>query len=210
VTTDATLAALLRDVLDAPDDDGARLRYADRLDELGEQERADFIRCGLELSLYKDRRCPNRVDRTLPGSLAGYPVVVKGEECGRCRYCLVRRAVRALTLLLGLNDEWPFCKSVEYRRGFAESIACTAADFLTHADAILAAHPVREVRLTELDYHPDAANFRLYHAECSVWLSHRWPGIKFHLPETTEYGAFILPEHLVPAIEALAQQGVNL
>jgi uncharacterized protein (TIGR02996 family) len=36
------------------------------------------------------------------------------------------------------------------RRGFAESITASAADWLTHGDAILAAHPVGQVTLTDI------------------------------------------------------------
>jgi hypothetical protein len=37
---------------------------------------------------------------------------------------------------------------VWFRRGFLESLTTTAADCLAHLDAVLAAHPVTEVRLT--------------------------------------------------------------
>jgi hypothetical protein len=35
------------------------------------------------------------------------------------------------------------------RRGFVESLTCTAADWLAHADAIRSRHPVRCVQLTD-------------------------------------------------------------
>ncbi|MFY7950959.1 MAG: TIGR02996 domain-containing protein, partial [Armatimonadaceae bacterium] len=41
---DATLAALYKAVLASPDDDLPRLVYADRLEELGQPARAEFIR----------------------------------------------------------------------------------------------------------------------------------------------------------------------
>jgi uncharacterized protein (TIGR02996 family) len=199
--TDATLAALLRDVLDAPDDDGARLRYADRLDELGDPERAEFIRVQCRRSSEEEE-----IERR------GWS---RQEEDIRLA-CLRRREGE---LHQGRWQKWvglplPFVARRDvhfhFRRGFVKEVTLTAADWLTHADAILAAHPVREVRLTELNYHPDAANFRLSRAEYGIWISHRYPGVTFYLPATTQGGAFIVPEHLAPAIEALAQQGVNL
>lgn len=37
----------------------------------------------------------------------------------------------------------------EFRRGFVESLTCTSAAWLAHADAVLAAHPVREVAIAD-------------------------------------------------------------
>jgi uncharacterized protein (TIGR02996 family) len=203
--TDATLAALLRDVLDAPDDDGARLRYADRLDELGEPERAEFIRLDcLRWREWPDFRLSGNWERHFTDAGRKLTAVerrideLSGADDGVCLRCDWHAPVPHV------GWDW------QIRRGFVESVTCTAADFLTHADAILAAHPVRKVRLTELNYHPDAANFRLSRAEYGIWISHRYPGVTFYLPATTQGGAFIVPEHLAPAIEALAQQGVNL
>lgn len=49
MTTD-TRAALLRRILDDPQDDGVRLVYADALEEAGELERSEFIRVQLEIA----------------------------------------------------------------------------------------------------------------------------------------------------------------
>jgi uncharacterized protein (TIGR02996 family) len=209
---DATLTALLRDVLDAPDDDGARLRYADRLDELGDPERADFIRVQIEVH----HRCWNEAYQC-PVELFS-PEDLPAVNALRLRE---RELLFSLPGSLWLGDWEPNPDRITHgelthngrpcvlvRRGFVESVTCTAADWMEHAAAILAAHPVRKVRLTELNYHPDAANFRLSRAEYGIWISHRYPGVTFYLPATTRDGAFIVPEHLAPAIEALAQQGV--
>ncbi len=50
---DATLAALYKAVLAAPDDDLPRLVYADRLEELGDQARAEFIRLQIHVASTK-------------------------------------------------------------------------------------------------------------------------------------------------------------
>lgn len=53
-------------------------------------------------------------------------------ECGRCDST-------------GLIAD---CDSIEFRRGFIEDVNCDWPTWSAHADAILAAHPVRTVRLT--------------------------------------------------------------
>jgi uncharacterized protein (TIGR02996 family) len=75
---------------------------------------------------------------------------------------------------------------VEFRRGFVASIDCTAADCLAHLDALLAAHPVEEVRLTTwphwstLTRHDHAYLGDTYLEDCR----RRWPSVKtWHLPE---------------------------
>jgi hypothetical protein len=75
-----------------------------------------------------------------------------------------------------------------FRRGFAHSVTCTAADWFAHGDAIRAAHPVRRVELTTwpgetpgwphqpLPDLPDGFTTRhpvRYDA---------WPGVDFELP----------------------------
>lgn len=42
----------------------------------------------------------------------------------------------------------PWCEWADWQRGFIRAIGCTAADCVAHLDALLAAHPVEEVRLT--------------------------------------------------------------
>jgi len=50
LTTDETLASLTMDVIANPKDDLPRLVMADRLDELGQTERAEFIRVGVQIA----------------------------------------------------------------------------------------------------------------------------------------------------------------
>ena len=49
--TDPTLAGLLAGVLATPENDVVRLIFADRLDELGDHERAEFIRRSIDAGL---------------------------------------------------------------------------------------------------------------------------------------------------------------
>jgi uncharacterized protein (TIGR02996 family) len=139
-------AALLRAVLDDPGDDLPRLILADRIEELGRGDRAEFIRLQCELARAGDeaRRCSDAPDHR------------------PCRWCTLRRRER--DLLWGLPSElpvrhaaWPApatggAADIEpmavYGRGFAESVTLPAAEWLRHAGRIMAAHPVRELHLT--------------------------------------------------------------
>ena len=116
--------ALLAAVLAAPDDDAPRLHYADWLDVHGEEVQAARIRalCSKwwRTNLFHVSRDKSHSMILMPdGSQVSFKL-----ECP------------------------PWCERVDWGRGFIESLACTAADWIAHADAILAAHPVQEVRLT--------------------------------------------------------------
>lgn len=65
-----------------------------------------------------------------------------------------------------------------FSRGFIETVVCSAADWLAHADAIVKAHPVRAVALTTLPAGM-AAGFAAH------WFADRWPRITFMLPPST-------------------------
>lgn len=49
---------------------------------------------------------------------------------------------------LVLPDGKHFAEYLTFRRGFVEALTCTAEDWIAHADAITAEHPIREVQLT--------------------------------------------------------------
>jgi uncharacterized protein (TIGR02996 family) len=161
--------AFLAAICAQPDDDTARLVYADWLEEFGgEPERAEFIRVQCELA-----RLPGCFGRTAPQEIYigdGRVEYVAGLDCGRCETC-VRRSVlgnreRELLqedrLLDGNWNRWlgfgPFVlwsfpdaalnMRCEFRRGFVHDVECIAADWLKHADNLRAAHPVRAVTLT--------------------------------------------------------------
>lgn len=146
-TGDALLAA----VLAAPDDDGPRLIYADWLDDHGEPERAELIR--IQCGLFPDRQ---------------FHFETTADQW--CRCCLLHTAGRGYRLLHQNGRQTIFARlprplwcpsrgehdagsagefdGVRFRRGFLEAVSMTAAEWLAHGDAILAEHPVTEVRLT--------------------------------------------------------------
>jgi uncharacterized protein (TIGR02996 family) len=187
---DATLALLLRGVLDDPDDDGARLRYADRCEELGESERAELVRVQVEIASQED---------------SGLSVGCNGTgRCGLspCSWCFLRTREQ---LLLSLVVPRSYRFQLECRRGFVESVRLTAADWLAHGDAILAAHPVREVTLTTWPqwavwYEEDEglSPAGIHKAQLRQ-LARRWPRVReWRLPEPA--GGFLVPPEFVPDV----------
>lgn len=155
--------ALLRGVLDAPEDDAVRLVLADFLEENGQVERSSFIRV----------QC----------RLAAWPCECDSEErvyydecrCGE-KFALQRRERELLNAhrrewLTGLPQRWepaerflPRPCPYTFRRGFVERIELTAADFLRHAGAIFSAQPVEAATLADkrsawVDY-PEAPEAR--------------------------------------------------
>lgn len=88
------------------------------------------------------------------------------------------------------------------RRGFVESVTCSAADWLEHGDAIRAAHPVTKVVLTTVPkvnpvvYGGFVQGYRFdgrehVHAATTTlgMLETEWPGVDFELPSIHEWVA---------------------
>lgn len=118
---DALLAAIRAD----PDCDTARLVFADWLQEQGEEARAEFIRAQITFENTENEADAFELDeRAWRLWQANY---AKWEGASGLSNWITRRSL---------------C------RGFIESVTCTAADWLKHADAILAQHPVQNVTLT--------------------------------------------------------------
>jgi uncharacterized protein (TIGR02996 family) len=135
-----TERGLLDAVLRDPDDDGARLVYADYLEENGRDEHAEFVRVQVELANWRWTKA-HTICHHEP----------RCRQCCRCDRCLL--LYRESELLQAAEAEaerlvphWPY--EWTFRRGFVEIVVLTAADWLAHADAITAAHPVRKARLT--------------------------------------------------------------
>jgi uncharacterized protein (TIGR02996 family) len=121
---------LLAAILDAPDDDAARLVYADWLEEHGEQPRADFI----------------RVQCTLARLDVEDPYGKEHQRLEKRQEALLRKHQREwLAPLKGLAHKCTF------RRGFVEEATLSARVFLGKAKALFALTPLRRVDLTEVD-----------------------------------------------------------
>jgi uncharacterized protein (TIGR02996 family) len=198
-------AALLRTILAAPADDAPRLVYADWCDEHGEPERAKLIRlmCHWSLAFSPSDPCTpsatttvrHLARKTLLAGIAGlFGVDVKH----------VLGSAVSLTGDLGRI-------TAEVSRGFLDVLACPAADWLQHADAITAEQPVRTVRLTTMPDYNVLATYALIQSgtqhvlvygasdmplqrgvgptqrEAVVnALAKQWPRVKFELPPKSE------------------------
>jgi uncharacterized protein (TIGR02996 family) len=206
---------LLNAILAAPADDGPRLVFADWCDENSAPERGEFIRVQVARARLPEPEL--KCIGPLPGF--GDHADRAGGRCGRCskmpglcEYHVLedREAELLRTFQLAppcyrpqetnvharyawagpvANLDDPNHQGWQFIRGFVESITCPAADWLQHADAITAEHPVREVMLTDrptrLGDYVDVttlADLRRYMARY-VHRS-RWPGVTFLLSRT--------------------------
>lgn len=189
--------AHLAAIIENPDDDTPRLVYADFLDEHGRHERAEFVRVQCELA----RRPPCEFADTpvsCPRYNEGRPRPVFCPTCektdalrGQERELIeehgfdwFERSVPGLDLVPCLNPSHPLkghddVAFATVRRGFAEVVSVTAADWLAHGDAIFQRHPVRTVRLTT---RPLVLGWGVPNGQLLAILADRWEGVEFELP----------------------------
>lgn len=206
-------ADILRAVLGRPDDDTPRLAFADWLEDHAAdlpdpddaRARAEFVRVQVEI----DRRGIDLC--TFPTTRCNVNSVGRWAHAANCP--LGAMLARERALMNGHRPDWyplpagwfvstgdqearirdyPDRPWAFVRRGFIDSATCTAAEWRAQAGALLAAHPIRRVRLTTP---PDPAD-QLHHL-CTTfddplaesprvldrWHSPPlWPGVKFDLP----------------------------
>lgn len=139
--------AFLRRIIETPDDDVPRLVFADWLQEHDEDERAAFIRAQCELAkLPLDWRTlkrnagetrESRMERVVNLNVREQELFAKGFASwfpapeGR----IVRRPIGNHDIELQWVNKTGVI-SVVVRRGFVESIACSAEDWLAHEAAL--------------------------------------------------------------------------
>jgi uncharacterized protein (TIGR02996 family) len=169
-----TAAALIAAVKDRPDDDTPRLAYADWCDD-NAGDTPDPERARGRAALIRWQCRPENSDTNWPGTDPKHWLRM---PTGELFYAPAPVAPPAGAWL--------------YRRGFIEWVECPAADWLTHADAILAEHPVSRVRLLtwptiaavnewERERFGRSNQFGFYESARSMFAD-RWPGINFALP----------------------------
>lgn len=140
-------ASLIQTILDHPDEDGPRLIYADWLDEHDKPEPAEFIRVQCRINVIQPE-----IRSKLFGKMIDLDPIVTERAKLRLRASELLDghawgwAGKALRDAAPLGIHWQ--KFMEWRRGFVEVITCTAECWLTHADALTAAQPIKEVALT--------------------------------------------------------------
>lgn len=136
--------SFLRAIVAEPDDDLPRLVFADFLDEHGEPERAEFIRVQCELAPLAGRceRGDGLSSWCMGAPERHHPDCRTGRLRQRERKLLARISTEGLFWSLqqrfgGDGGSW------KYVRGFVSRITCSWDDWQQHADAILAACPIR-------------------------------------------------------------------
>ncbi len=161
--------ALLATILARPDEDTPRLMFADWLDEHAQPVRAEFVRVQVQLAdllrrMARAGLCPPPRTRTaaehkrypeLFGLLARqaliwptysewfpFAPVPQDHAAATCEDIFNKLCVYARSGTL------PWVSLTQ--RGFVKAVQCSAANWLTHADALLARHPIERVRLTDV------------------------------------------------------------
>jgi uncharacterized protein (TIGR02996 family) len=156
-----TAADFLAAVCAAPDDDTPRLAFADWLEEQGETDRAEFIRCQLWIAeidrdLESDEDCDQpscmgcrerNALRRREGELLGENVSTDGQTVWPryMKWCEEAGINPAWVLVPGFSIGASETARNHFRRGFVHTITCTTADFLEHAVA-LCWHPIQKCR----------------------------------------------------------------
>jgi len=208
------LDLLLAAVLAEPDEDTPRLVYADALDERGQPgdaERAEFVR--VQIAIAELERAGSTADPkryTFVNQSTDRLSSVTPPDLGRLNDLRARERELYARLHPGV---WPLGGSVPlfspadgdlvsaFRRGFLDKVTCSAEDWIAHAGALLAAHPVTRVTLTtwpgepvispdhwalgpEWLGSPRTDGFTRDNREFMVglYLADRWPRIEFTLP----------------------------
>jgi len=156
--------ALLAAILAQPEDDTPRLVYADWLDEQGEAERGEFIRVQVAIAAM-DEAGEGEIDPNDGHTCCDDPCPV----CASVeRYTGLRRRKQEL-FENGRTYKWGFPKAIHCtpfadtfakglgpetaiglsRRGFVSEVRCTLAAWVAHGPAIVRAHPVERVVLSD-------------------------------------------------------------
>jgi uncharacterized protein (TIGR02996 family) len=134
--------ALLRAVIDQPDDDGPRLIYAEWLAENGDPDRADFIQLQCAAA-------------ALPPGTARWEDLRQREQklLGQHREAWLQPIRTALGLRprgwlgwLGGSEPDPL-RDAQFRRGFVEELHLPAGLFLDHAAELVRQTPLRKLTL---------------------------------------------------------------
>jgi uncharacterized protein (TIGR02996 family) len=121
--------AFLAAIVASPDDDAARLVYADWLEEVGgEPERAEFIRVQVGASRGA-KPASMRLWDLLHHSEGWFPDVGKALRIEWNKWGVMHDDTVHYECRHHTNEFFVRC-------GFVESVTCTAADWLAHADAI--------------------------------------------------------------------------
>jgi uncharacterized protein (TIGR02996 family) len=199
--------ALLAAILANPDDDTVRLIYADKIEDLGEGDRAHFIR--LSIQFFRERCKVCEVLDWHPRER-----IARQAEIFNSAVCTCSAEVEKIQKELHRAQRRIMDKPQQgfvWKRGFLESIVISAEWWLKNAPSLawhpsqnrpipLTAQPIREVTLTTVPDGPairvdgigDATQRIIRHQAMESIATQMWPWIKFTLPE-------LMYEHGLPS-----------
>lgn len=164
VTISPDALGLLKAILDDPADDLPRLAYADWLEENGQEERAEFIRY--------DIRYPHAGFAELTGkpdalAMLGVEPIASVHVGNPASFAAGLDRDDWRTWMWGESDELgcvisDMGRGLDYkvRRGFVEAVRCTLDAWLAHGPAVVRAHPVTSLTLTDRRPWPDLTSDR--------------------------------------------------
>jgi uncharacterized protein (TIGR02996 family) len=189
--------ALLAAIRQFPEEDTPRLVFADWLDEHGEGERAAMIRysCSPKFSNRRTaefRRVKRIAERWFP--IDKFFTYFAPRDCADFAHNGASSVMESLFRLPPNARK----RRVLFDRGLVIAVRCSAEQWIEHADAILAEHPVRWVRLTtrpdglhwcydritpDMYPHPVTDEMPYTNDESLlIMLRREWPGITFQVP----------------------------
>lgn len=139
--------ALLRTIIENPDDDFPRLCYADWLEENGEVSRAEFIRAGIELAKWGDLSLPTPPNELVEAvkrhrismksaydngwhGLSGWISILPGKDIFGVHWQEGQFAMHT-------NPTGNARIGYQFHRGFISSLTCDWPTFLRVADALI-------------------------------------------------------------------------
>jgi uncharacterized protein (TIGR02996 family) len=138
-----TQRQLLRAIITTPEDDVARLAYADYIEEHGDEKRAEFIRLQIKISqslrsasgdewnaLWRRERelLFAREPRGINNGILWLPFRPLTAHM---------KAESDCSVAVGLRTKNTLDSEMRYTRGFITRITCSAADWLAHADKLV-------------------------------------------------------------------------
>jgi uncharacterized protein (TIGR02996 family) len=129
-----------------PDDDTPRLVYADWLEEHGEPERAEFIRCQCLVERWASTPGDHEGGAAAGATLARAQQLLRADGFPPA---LPFRHVLHCFQDSELTPLDPGCAVAVWRRGFVASVTLSCADWLKHGPTVVACQPVESVTLSD-------------------------------------------------------------
>lgn len=141
--------ALLRAILQQPEEDTVRLAFADYCDEDGESDYAEFIRGQVAWSKAHNTRTGRAAAKRVREAFRGVVMLRKWAWLNDLMDGPLQLAVGG-DGIPGFYTDKNTKGELRLTRGFVSEIRLPCTEFMAHAEAIFRAHPVTKVVLTDV------------------------------------------------------------